>query len=225
MRIGQRFANKVNPEAIPGWAAGIYDKAAYLAIDSFYGPLAKEIVAALPTGRLLDVGTGPGYLPLEIVKRAKNISVVGIDATARMIHIARLHAEAKGLGQRLDFRIGNAYSLAFRDNSFDMVISTGVLHAWKNPARALTECHRVLRPGGSAWILDPAKILDASSLPVWRRSLNRWDKFVYKIHCCRPLASRLQTLSFEEVKNLLAKTPFKDGYLERRDGIVIKLRK
>ncbi len=68
---------KLNPEAIPGWAAGTYERAARLAIDSYYTPLAQEIVAELNSGRILDVGTGPGYLPMEIVKRAKCIKVVG----------------------------------------------------------------------------------------------------------------------------------------------------
>ena len=61
MGLKEWLAMKLNPEAIPGWAVGIYERAARLAVDSYYAPLAQEIVAELTSGRILDVGTGPGY--------------------------------------------------------------------------------------------------------------------------------------------------------------------
>ncbi len=225
MGLREWLSMKLNPEAIPGWAAGTYEKAARLAIDSYYTPLAQEIVAELNSGIILDVGTGPGYLPMEIVKRAKCITVVGVDATVKMIQIAHRRAKTQGLAYRLTFFVGNAYSLMFEDNAFDMVISTGVLHAWKDPVRALRECHRVLKPGGVAWILDPAQIFAGRNLELWCHSLSWWEKAVYKIHSWSPSAGRPCTFSLEEVKNLLAKTPFVDGEVEQRDGIAIKLKK
>ena len=215
----------LSQEAIPGWAAGIYERAARLAIDGYYAPLAEEIVAELGAGRILDVGTGPGYLPIEIAKRAKSITVVGIDATDKMIQLARRRAKALGLADRLTFLVGNAYSLMFEDDSFDMVISTGVLHAWKEPVRALAECYRVLKPGGVAWVLDPAQIFTATNFRLWRRSLNRWERIVYKIHSWLPSSGPPRRFSPEEVKDLLAKTPFRGGVVEQRDGIAIKLKK
>ena len=225
MGLREWLGVRLNPEAIPGWAAGIYERAASLAIDSYYGPLAQEIVAELGSGRILDVGTGPGYLPLEIARRGESITIVGIDATQKMIQLACRQAKAQGLAHRLTFLVGNAYSLMFGDNSFDMVISTGALHAWKDPVRALEECYRVLKPGGAAWILDPAQILTARNFALWRRSLNWWGKVVYKIHSWLPRAGPPRRFSLEEVKELLAKTPFVDGAVERRDGIAIKLKK
>ena len=225
MKLREWLRMKLNPEPIPGWAVGIYERAARLAIDSYYAPVAGEIVAELGCGKILDVGTGPGYLPMEIVKRAESITVVGIDATAKMIQLAHRRAKAEGLAHRLTFLVGNAYSLMFQDDSFDMVISTGVLHAWKDPVRALGECHRVLKPGGVAWILDPAQILTGKNFLLWCRCLNRWEKIVYKIHSWLPSAGPPRRFSLEEVKELLAKTPFVVGTAEQRDGIAIKLKK
>ena len=225
MGLRERLGRQLNPEAIPGWASGIYQRAAQLAIDSYYAPLAREIVAELGSGRILDVGTGPGYLPMEIAKRAPSITVVGIDATRKMIQFAYRQAREQGLAGRLSFLVGNAYSLMFEDHSFDMVISTGVLHAWKEPVRALGECYRVLKPGGVAWILDPAQILTGKNFPFWCRSLNWWEKIVYKIHSWLPRGGPPRRFSLEEVKELLAKTPFVDGTIEQRDGIAIKLKK
>ena len=225
MGLRERLGRKLKPEAIPGWASGIYQRAAQLAIDSYYVPLAQEIVAELGSGRILDVGTGPGYLPMEIAKRAPSITVVGIDATRKMIQFAYRQAREQSLAGRLSFLVGNAYSLMFEDHSFDMVISTGVLHAWKEPVRALGECYRVLKPGGVAWILDPAQILTGKNFLLWCRSLNWWEKIVYKIHSWLPRGGPPRRFSLEEVKELLAKTPFGDGTIEQRDGIAIRLKK
>jgi len=225
MGLRERLGRKLNPEAIPGWASGIYQRAAQLAIDSYYAPLAQEIVAELGSGRILDVGTGPGYLPMEIAKRAPSITVVGIDATHKMIQLAYRQAREQSLAGRLSFLVGNAYSLMFEDHSFDMVISTGVLHAWKEPVRALGECYRVLKPGGVAWILDPAQILTGKNFPLWHRSLNWWGKVLYKVYSCLPSAGPPRRFSLEEVKDLLANTPFGDGTIEQRDGMAIKLKK
>ncbi|MBI4526088.1 MAG: class I SAM-dependent methyltransferase [Deltaproteobacteria bacterium] len=216
---------KLAHEAIPGWAAGLYERAARLAIESYYAPLAQEIVAELGSGRILDVGTGPGYLPIEIVKRARWINVVGIDATPKMVYFASQRAKAQGMADRLTFIAGNAYALMFGDNSFDMVISTGVLHAWKDPARALAECCRVLKPGGVAWILDPAQILTGRNRRVWRRSLRWWEKLAYKVYSWLPRLVPPHRFSVGEIKDLLAKTPFVDGTAEQRDGIAIKVTK
>lgn len=108
MGVRRWLGTRLNPEAIPWWAAGIYERAARLAIDSYYAPLAQEIVIELGSGRILDVGTGPGYLPLEIVKRGESITVVGTDAARRMIEFARQHVRAQGMAQRLTFLVGNA---------------------------------------------------------------------------------------------------------------------
>jgi hypothetical protein len=82
-----------------------------------------------------------------------------------------------------------------------------------------------LKPGGVAWILDPAQILTVRSFPFWRGSLNWWQKVVYKVYSWLPSAGPPRRFSLEEVKDLVAKTPFAVGAVEQRDGIAIKLRK
>src|SRR3989337_4295140 len=113
MGMREWLGMRLNPEAIPGWPAGIYERAARLAIESYYAPLAQEIVTELGSGRILDVGTGPGYLPLEIARRGEAIAIVGIDATRKMIQFGDRQAKAQGLADRLTFLVGNAYSLMF----------------------------------------------------------------------------------------------------------------
>ena len=160
-------------ERIPGVLASAYMKATRMVIESYYRPVAGEIVANLNEGTILDLGTGPGYLPIEIAKRSPTIKVIGVDLSRKLIEMARLNASTSGLTDRLTFQSGNAGRLEFADSSFDMVISTGMLHSLKEPVKVLQEIHRVLKEDREAWIFDPAKV--ASKVLVSRRRwLRRW---------------------------------------------------
>jgi len=146
------------PERIPGFAVPLYEKGARSARGRYYARVAEEIVARIDAGRILDVGTGPGYLPIEIAKRCPSVQIKGIDLSRKMIELARRNAQEAGVSEQLSFELGNANRLRFEDGLFDMVISTGVFHSWRRPVRAINEIYRVLRPAGLALIYDPAQV-------------------------------------------------------------------
>jgi len=100
--------------------------------------------------RVLDVGTGAGLLPFELLRsRAPVQSVVGIDLSTGMIDAARKKAQAAGLPEsRLRFERMDAEQLAFGDASFDLVVSAFALTHVPHPEVALGEMVRVLRRGG-----------------------------------------------------------------------------
>ena len=54
-------------ERIPGPFASIYEKATRMVIESYYSQIAEEVVSNLRSGTILDLGTGPGYLPMELI--------------------------------------------------------------------------------------------------------------------------------------------------------------
>ena len=60
-------------ERIPGPLASSYEKATRLAIDIYYNKVACEIVSDFKEGLILDMCTGPGYLPIEIIKNSSKI--------------------------------------------------------------------------------------------------------------------------------------------------------
>ncbi len=102
-----------------------------------------------PDQRLLDVGCGTGALLERIVSAFPEIHSTGIDPSPEMLNAARrkcLHG--------VDFTEGWAESLPFQDDSFDIVVSCNAFHYWKQPARALDEIMRVLRPKGVLLITD-----------------------------------------------------------------------
>ena len=212
-------------ERIPGPMASVYQKAARMVIDSYYSQLADEIVSRLKSGVVLDLGTGPGYLPIEIVKRAPDIRVDGIDLSAKLIKMAQENAERGGVADKLQFEVGDAARLRFGDNSYDMVFSTGMLHSLKEPVRVIGECHRVLKPGGEAWIYDPAEVCSRIDVGKWKASLTLCEKFLYKLFTLYCLVNPTGTYSREQISQLVA-TSFEKYWIEETDNeIKIKLRK
>ena len=214
------------PERMPCFAAGLYDRVARAAINTYYSRVADEITAKLDSGIILDIGTGPGYLPIEVVRRAPNIRVDGIDLCPKVIEIAQRNAKEAGLAAKIRFQVGNANKLRFENDSYDMVICTGVLHSWKNPARAINECYRVLRPGKEAWIYDPARIVPEDTGEAWRESIRGVDRITYRWLSLESSIITPKDYSTAEIEGMIVRTNFEDYDIEKQgDEVRVKLRK
>ena len=210
-------------QRIPGPLASLYEKATRLVIKSYYSQVAKEILSTFHQGPLLDLGTGPGYLPIELVKRSPDVRIIGIDLSRLLIRMARANALRTGCAARVHFEVGNAANLRFRSESFDRVVSTGMLHVLRDPASVLRECWRVLKPGQEAWIYDPARVSSQVNVAEWKASLNSFERQMYRF---LPLFARLNpphSCTREEVEEWIADTPFRDYSIEEH-GTEIKIR-
>ncbi len=118
-----------------------------------YRAFSEELSSRISRGRILDAGTGPGRLPIEIAKRSE-AEVTGIDITFTLVEVANRIADRNGLSQRVRFVHGSAEDMPFEDGYFDFVVSTGSMHHWAKPASCTKEICRVLKEGGEAWIYD-----------------------------------------------------------------------
>ncbi len=107
-----------------------------------------------PGMELLDVGCGPGTITLGLAEVVAPDAVVGIDLQLTEVRKARTLA-AERLARNVRFAVGNAYELPFLQASFDAVFASGVLMHLREPARALAEMRRVLRPHGFVGLRDP----------------------------------------------------------------------
>ncbi len=213
-------------ERIPGVLATAYEKGTRMVIDSYYSHVAEEIVAHLPGDRILDIGTGPGYLPIEIAKRSLSVRIIGVDLSRKLLDMARSNAAKEGLSERLTFQLGDAGRIDFEEASFDMVISTGMLHAIKDPVKVIQEMYRVLKSGGEAWIFDPARVSTGADRKKWKASLNLRERFFLKIFQLSGLHKPIKTYTREQAITLIEQTDFKDYRIDARDNeIRIKLKK
>jgi len=111
-------------------------------------------LAPRPGQRLLDVAGGTGDISFRFLKRAPGATAVVLDMTESMLVEGRQRAEAAQMEDSLDWVVGDAMALPFKDNSFDVyTISFGI----RNVTRiedALSEAYRVLRPGGRLMVLE-----------------------------------------------------------------------
>jgi ubiquinone/menaquinone biosynthesis C-methylase UbiE len=138
-------------EAIPTPGAIFYNATVAKVLRKPETKIANDIAAKMGKGTVLDLGSGTGYLSIEIARRSPSLQVYGIDLSRQMIKIAR--RQARGV-DNARFVFGNADGLPFEDDSVDFIVSTGSLHHWKKPAKVFDECYRVLKTGKEAWIYD-----------------------------------------------------------------------
>jgi len=111
---------------------------------------------------MLDVGCGTGNSRQIYHEHAARY--VGVDLSAESIAAARRRFPES------EWRAGDACSLDFAPESFDVVAFSSVLHHLPNRAAALREAHRVLRPGGWVFAFDPNLLHPAMALFRWPKS-------------------------------------------------------
>jgi demethylmenaquinone methyltransferase/2-methoxy-6-polyprenyl-1,4-benzoquinol methylase/phosphoethanolamine N-methyltransferase len=119
--------------------------------------LTLDLAAVAPGERVLDVGCGPGSLALLAKERVgPEGEVCGIDAGAEMIRLAR--EKARKAGADIQFEVGLIEEIPFPDGTFDVVLSTLMLHHLPDDLkrRGFREIARVLKPAGRLLAADLA---------------------------------------------------------------------
>jgi len=97
---------------------------------------------------VLEIGCGPGYLTKELHK--KQAKIFAIDISQHLLYVARRNLHEGNV----IFSLQNAYGMGFRDNVFDIIVGSSVLHHLELDD-ALKEFYRVLKPGGSFYFTEP----------------------------------------------------------------------
>jgi ubiquinone/menaquinone biosynthesis C-methylase UbiE len=104
--------------------------------------------------KILDAGCGFGGTLIHLAKAFPDAQCVGIDMSDTLLDLARQTAEAGGLEDRVTFEKADVQEIPYPDDSFDVVISTNVLHHVADPLAMLHELERVLAPEGMLYIAD-----------------------------------------------------------------------
>ena len=174
-----------------------WDGAGYERISGLQRRLARDALDGLefrPDERVLDVGCGDGYLTRVIASRLPGGSVVGVDASPRMIEVARSRPDPSGADVR--FLVADARDLPFTDE-FDTVVSFNALH-WV--------ADRSAEPGGPPVIAAGPRVDDPATqepdrsaraqvvaLTAIARSLRPDGRVVVQQVCAGPRRSLEQT--------------------------------
>jgi len=132
------------------------------------------IKSGINSGLALEIGSGPGYLGLEWLKKTEGTSLKAVEISRDMIGVARRNAEEYGLASRCEFKQGRAEEIPFNDGTFDAVFTNGSLHEWSKPKKAFDEIFRVLKPGGKYYISDLKR--NMNPLVVWFLKINTKPK-------------------------------------------------
>ena len=133
--------------AIAKWYARLTKKS----LEDFQALAQRTVQQIPPHGTVLEVAPGPGYFAIELAKLG-DYQIAGLDISQTFVDIARENAAKANI--RVDFRYGNASHMPFADKTFDFLLCRAAFKNFSQPALALQEMHRVLKPGGQALIID-----------------------------------------------------------------------
>src|ERR1700760_4556836 len=181
-----------------GAVARWYDTSTRKDMERFRA-LAARLRTVLPQGGdVLEVAPGPGYLAIEMAK-AGAYRVTGLDVSRTMVELARRNAAEAEV--QVDFRQGNASAMPFADESFDLLACSAAFKNFSEPHKALEEMYRVLRPGGTALVLDLRKDATMSEIGEYFRGIG--------------LSTVDRWMSLAAFRFMLLKRAYTQGQLER----------
>jgi ubiquinone/menaquinone biosynthesis C-methylase UbiE len=197
-----------------GIIARMYDRNARAHIMHQYRSWAGDLVPLIPPdGKVLEIAPGPGYLAIELAKAGIK-DITGLDISETFVEIARSNAREAGI--RIDFLQGNASVQPFVDGSYTHIICTSAFKNFSDPLGALREMHRVLSPGGLAWISDMRQDVSDAAIDAYVRNdmhLHGMNGLFTRMTFKRMLRPR--ALTAEGLRALVAQTPFTVVNLEQ----------
>ena len=171
-----------------------------------YRAAAGRVAALLCDGsRVLEVAPGPGYFAVALAQLG-GYEVTGLDISETFVQMAA--ENARNAGVRVDFRHGNASAMPFESGSFDFIYCRAAFKNFSEPVRAIDEMHRVLKPGGTALIVDLNKNVSSSEInaAVAQMGLGPINviltKWIFKHSLIKRAYSR------EDFERMAAQTPF-----------------
>src|SRR3954453_9666668 len=155
------------------------------------------LLAAQPGERVLDVGSGPGFLVASLADAGwAGGAVHGLDPRAPMNTVARGLLETRPWAT---IDAGDAVELPYPDGAFDAAVSTQVYEYVSDLPRALSELRRVLRPGGRALVLDTewdSVVWHAADRQRHRRIMAAWEEHLVHPHLPCTLPGHLRRAGF-----------------------------
>ncbi len=179
----RRLLKLFHPEGIPKPGALLYNLISKTGIfQRNYDILVQDVLNYCEQGQILDIGTGPGWLLIKLHEHSPALHCHGIDISPSMVAKAAANVHWTGLAGVIEVKKGDASHIPYEDAFFDAVVSTGSIHHWKEPVRALDEIYRVLKDGGYALLYDIVSDTPRSVLREAAREFGRLRIMLLWLH-------------------------------------------
>lgn len=173
--------------------------------------LAARIAAMVPaSAQVLEVAPGPGFLSIELARRG--LRVCGVDISKTFVGIARQNAATEGAAVR--FELGNAAELPVDDGTMDFVVCRAAFKNFSEPVKALAEMRRVLRPGGTALIIDLRRDVSGAEIKRYADGLgvNLFNRLLIRFTFKTTLIKRAYML--EEMRRMAMEAGWTDPRID-----------
>ena len=153
----------------------------------------RQQVIPLASGKVFELGCGAGANQ-PLYDAARVTSFTSIEPSDKLREYALAAAAQKGWAAQILPGFGE--DLPFADASFDTVVSTFTLCSVSDHARALSELHRILKPGGQLLYAEHGRAPDADVARTQRRIEPLWKRLFGNCHLTRPVTSAIATAGF-----------------------------
>ncbi|MBD2347159.1 class I SAM-dependent methyltransferase [Anabaena subtropica] len=191
---------QLEPEVMDSWQeASEYDAMDFTEVNTAF---AEEAVVLGPPeqGLVLDVGTGPGRIPVLICQMRSQWQLVAIDMAQNMLKIAAQHVQQAGLQEHIRLELVDAKLLPYEDGIFDLVVSNSLVHHLPDPLPFFAEIKRVCKPHGGIFIRDLFRPEDEATMNAVVASIgDEYDDYQKKLF----RDSLHAALTLDEVNHLI----------------------
>ncbi|HEY2709339.1 MAG TPA: class I SAM-dependent methyltransferase [Caulobacteraceae bacterium] len=179
-------------------------------------PIERQRAKVVPgaSGRVLELGMGGG-LNLPFYDAATVSGLEGLEPSERLREMAQVASDGAPVAPHISE--GRAEALPFDAGDFDTVVCTFTLCSVQNPAAALAEARRVLKPGGRLIFCEHGLAPDAEVVRWQRRIEPIWKHIAGGCHLTRPVAAAIEAAGFNVLRKetmYLPKTPRWAGWNE-----------
>ena len=126
-----------------------------------------ELVTTRESLNVIDLGTGPASIPIAIALERPNWRITAVDGSAAMLAIARQRIDEANLADRVATHLADVKATALPAHSFDLILSSSVLHHIPEPAAFWEEVKRLARRDATLFLRDlrrPATVHEVNQL-------------------------------------------------------------
>jgi ubiquinone/menaquinone biosynthesis C-methylase UbiE len=198
----------------PRLTGTVYDAMTRIkAWNTYYKEIAQDLTSKIRHGRLLDIGTGPGRLLLEIHRLNPEIELFGLDIAQAMVQRAKKNLS----GIRIDLRQGTIRQTNYESDFFDLVTATGSFYLWDYPVQCLEEIHRILKKNQSAYLFEVCKDFDENEFQQGLRANLQGENLFRRLVMPLFLKEAVQkAYPTAKVAEIIGRTRFADSFVVDR---------